>query len=438
MTTTMLYTTGASMDEPTNRFANKTNSSGKPRHRPKSIQIEPFDPNELSKKLTGLAVDQDGQPSQHTQLQVPMSASDMGEPSPRTIPTQQPASAMTPAASKSQKEKKDDKLNAPAPAAPQSRRGSIFDHLRFRGSNYTDETERQEEEDSKRKVRYRHVPQVAAQQFARTTTVEPLTQKAQPSSKGMRPVPGPHSMNNGTMSLQEYNRQYRRAQSLCSGRPSGPHGRTKLESTAEVDEETSQQKNPRISVQGQFWNDLKAGETGRRMSTGNMWGRSDSQLQVPLRRDSTAVGAVCQNSSSPMRRGSASSSGFSDVSSPFARDSGPASPFKTEFGSPNSPNRRGSDNTSAAPSSRRSSLANIANPQRAAEVHRVDWSQSDQPVKVRRDSKWGGLKQRKASSSQKTNNEEKLSPPGADTEAQAQPSTSLKSPKAGFLGRFKR
>ncbi|KAJ4315142.1 hypothetical protein N0V84_008530 [Fusarium piperis] len=436
MTTTMLYTTGASMDEPTNRFANKTNSSGKPRHRPKSIQIEPFDPNELSKKLTGLAVEQDGQPSQQNQLQVPMSANDMGEPSPRTIPAQQPTSSTTSATPKSHKEKKNDKLGTPTQAAP-SRRGSIFDHLRFRGSNYTDETERQEEEDAKKKVRYRHVPQVAAQQFARTTTVEPLAQKAQPSPQGMRSVPGPHSMNNGTMSLQEYNRQYRRAQSLCSGRPSGPPGRTRLESTAEVDEENSQQKNPRISVQGQFWNDLKAGEPGRRMSTGNMWGRSDSQLQVPFRRDSTAVGAVCQNNPTSGRRGSASSSGFSDVSSPFARDSGPASPFKTEFGGANSPNRQGSDNTSAAPS-RRSSLAGIANPQRAAEVHRVDWSQSDQPAKVRRDSKWAGLKQRKASTSQKTNNEEKLSPPGTETGAQAQPSTSPKSPKVGFLGRFKR
>ncbi|KAF4980352.1 hypothetical protein FDECE_17901 [Fusarium decemcellulare] len=427
MTTTMLYTTGASVDEPTNRFATKTNASGKPRHRPKSLQIEPFDPNELSKKLNGLAVEQGSQSSQSTQsgdsLQPPLSGSDLGAPSPRTVTTKQPPSSRKSSfAAKSGKEKKDDKLSVPStPAAPPSRRGSIFDHLRFRGSNYTDETQRQEEEDAKKPTRYRHVPQVAAQQFARTTTVEPLTQKAAPSPKGMRSVPGPHSMNNGTMSLQEYNRQYRRAQSLCSGRPSGTQGFTKLESTAEVDEEPAQQKSFRI------------GETGRRMSTGNMWGKHDGQSQGSFRRDSIGVGGFSQLNTASARRGSASSSGFSDASSPFARDSGPTSPFKQEFGGTNSPNqRRGSEASNAT--SRRGSLANMSNPQRAADVHRVDWSQSDQPVKVRRDSKWAGLKQRKASVNQQKPSNEKESTPA---EAEAQPSTSPKSPKAGFLKRFK-
>ncbi|KAM5355599.1 hypothetical protein ACJ41O_002245 [Fusarium nematophilum] len=439
----MLYSMASSVDDQKNRIAPKATASGKPRHRPKALQIEPFDPSELSKKLNGLVAQQGGS-SQSQAEESPKahaSGNDLNAPSPRTIPVKQAraatATTTTTVTAKPHKEK-EDKLPSPAPAAPPSRRGSIFDHIRFRGSNYTDETQRQEEEDAKRPVPYKHVPKHAAAQFARTTTVEPLAQKASPTTKSMRPLPGPHSMNHGTMSLQEYNKQYRRAQSLCSGRPSGPHGFTRLESTAEVDEEPSQG----TARHSQLWNEnFKLGaETGRRMSTGNMWGKPDSQSHAPFRRDSTAVGALAPGvNSSSMRRGSASSSGFSDVSSPFARDSGPTSPFRQEFGGSNSPNRQSSDNNSnnTAPPSRRGSLANISNPQQAANVHRVDWSQSDQPSKPRRDSKWG-LKNRKPSvgqaQTQQANNEKEI---GTTPESEVQTSTSPKSPKSGFLRRFK-
>ncbi|KAJ4271418.1 hypothetical protein NW762_000120 [Fusarium torreyae] len=328
--------------------------------------------------------------------------------------------------SKSAKKEKMDDKPLTSPSKP-PRRGSIFDAFRFRGSNYTDELQKQEEDDTQKPARYKHVPQVAAQQFARTTTVEPITQKASP--KGMKPVPGTHSMNHGTMSQQEYNRQYRRAQSLCSGRPAGAHNFSKLASTAEMDEGSAQQKkqNIRGSMCGRP-------EPPRRMSTGNMWGKSDPQPQSPFRRDSTGVGGFQGNSAPSARRESASSSGFSDASSPFARESGPTTPFRQEFGGNSPPHRRGSENSSGASGSRRGSLAGMANPQRAAEIHRVDWSQSDQPVKVRRDSKWGGLKHRKLSVSQLKPSEEREVPYVIETTSQS--STSPKSPKHGFLKRF--
>ncbi|KAF4967282.1 hypothetical protein FSARC_5112 [Fusarium sarcochroum] len=432
MTTTMLYTTGASMEEPMHRFTPTTNSSGRPRHRPKALKIQPLDPSELSAKLSDLSVEHDGQSGQSVHLdnslKPPMSARSIGAPSPRTIPPMYPASSVTTmVSSKSpKKEKVDDKLSSPSLSKP-PRRGSIFDAFRFRGSNYSDELQKKDDEDAQKPARYKHVPQVAAQQFARTTTVEPITQKSSP--KGTRPVPGPHSMNNGTMSLQEYNRQYRRAQSLCSGKPNGAHNFSKLASTAEMDEGSAQQKkqNTRGSIYGRP-------ELPRRMSTGDMWGKSDPQPQSPFRRDSTGVGGFQGNSASSARRGSASSSGFSDVSSPFARESGPTTPFRQDFGGNSPLHRRGSENSSGTSGSRRGSLAGMANPQRAAEIHRVDWSQSDQPVKVRRDSKWAGLKHRKTSVSQLKPSEEKEVPYVIETTSQS--FTSPKSPKTGFLKRF--
>ncbi|KAF5027558.1 hypothetical protein F66182_300 [Fusarium sp. NRRL 66182] len=438
MTTTMLYTTGASMEEPTHRFAPTTGCSNRPRHRPKALQIQPLDPNELSAKLNDLSVDHDGQPGHSVHLEdslrPPLSARSMGTPSPRTVSGMYPPSSITTTVSSKalKKDKMDDKLSVPSTPKP-PRRGSIFDAFRFRGSNYTDEVQKQEEEEARKPARYKHVPQVAAQQFARTTTVEPLTQKASPM--GARPAPGPHSMNNGNMSLQEYNRQYRRAQSLCTGRSVGAHSNfPRLASTAEMDEGFAQQgkQNPRGSIQGQFWNDNRP-ELSRRMSTGNMNGKNDAQCNNSFRRDSTSIGGSQGNTVSSGRRGSASSSGFSDVSSPFARESGPTTPFRQEFGTTSSPNRRGSEN-SAATGSRRGSFINVPNPQRVAEVHRVDWSQSDQPVKVRRDSKWAGLKQRKTSVSQPKLDREKEIPYVIETGPQS--STGSKSPKTGFLKRF--
>ncbi|KAF4455983.1 hypothetical protein F53441_1796 [Fusarium austroafricanum] len=435
MTTTMLYTTGVSMEEPAQGFAPTTVGSGKPRHRPKALQIQPLDPNELSAKLDNLLVENDGQPhhSVHPEdsLWPPLSAVSMGTLSPRTIPGTNASSSVTTAVSsrRSRKERGDEKLGLLSPAKP-PRLGSFFDAFRFRGSNYTDEIQKQEE-DAQKLVRYKHVPQVAAQQFARTTTVEPLTQKASPK-RGMRPVPGPHSMTNGTMSLQEYNRQYRRAQSLCSGRPAGANSFSKLTSTAELNEGSARQR--RQSARGSvLWNGNKP-ELSRRMSTGNMWAKSDPQSSPPFRRDSTGVVGFQGNSASSMRRGSASSSGFSDASSPFVRESGPTTPFKQEFGSNIPPNRRGSEQSAATSGSRRGSFVNVPNPQHAAEIHRVDWSQSDQPVKLRQDSKWGGLKHRKTSVSQQKLIDEKETFHATETGSQS--SDSPKSPKPGFLKRF--
>ncbi|KAM0340693.1 hypothetical protein ACHAPU_010365 [Fusarium lateritium] len=431
----MMYTTGASVEESINRFAPTTSNSGRPRHRPKALQIQPLDPSELSVKLNSLSIDIDGQPSHSTyiedSLRSPLSARSMGAPSPRTIPRVHSSSSVTTTVSSksSRKEKLDGKLNLPSPSKP-PRRSSIFDAFRFRGSNYTDEAQKQEEDSAQKPVRYKHVPQVAAQQFARTTTVEPLAQKASP--KVMKPAPGPHSMNVGTMSLQEYNRQYRRAQSLCNGKAVGLHSRPRLASTAETDEEVAQQRNQ--NVRGSMsWNGNRP-ELPRRMSTGNLWGKSETKSPSLFRRDSTGVGGSQTSSVSSVRRGSASSSGFSDASSPFARESGPATPFKQDFGGNNSPQRRGSEHSAATSGSRRGSFVNVPNPQYTAEIHRADWSQSDQPVKAQRDPKWGGLKHRKTSVSQQKSVDEKEIHNAV--EAVSQPSVSQKSPKSGFLKRF--
>ncbi|KAF4341733.1 hypothetical protein FBEOM_4325 [Fusarium beomiforme] len=430
MATTMLYTTGVSMEEPTHLFSPTTVGVGKPRHRPKALQIQPLDPNELSAKLNDISVEHDGQPrhSVHTEdsLRPPLSATSMGALSPRTIPGMHASSSVTPAVSSRafRKDKIDDKLSPPLSAKP-PRRSSFFDAFRFRGSNYTDERQMQEE-DVQKPVRYKHVPQVAAQQFARTTTVEPLTQKA--SSKGMRPPPGPHSMNNGAMSLQDYNMQYRRAQSLCSGRPTGASNFSRS-GGPELDKGSAQHKR-QTTRSSMIWNG-NGPELSRRMSTGNM------QSLAQPRRDSigTGVGGFQGNVVSSARHGSASSSGFSDASSPFVRESGPVTPLKQEFGINASPNRRGSENSAATSGSRRGSFVNIPNPQHTAEIHRVDWSQSDQPAKVRRDSKWGGLKHRKTSVSQQKPNAEDQNSISIKTGSQPS-SASPKSPKPGFLKRL--
>ncbi|KAF9774712.1 hypothetical protein IL306_007258 [Fusarium sp. DS 682] len=350
----------------------------------------------------------------------------MGAPSPRTVfgMHKSPSVTTTVSSRAFRKEKLDDKRSSPLSTKP-PRRGSFFDAFRFRGSNYTDEQQKQEENVQK-PVRYKHVPQVAAQQFARTTTVEPLTQKVSP--KGMRPAPGPHSMNNGTMSLQDYSRQYRRAQSLCSGRPTSASNFSKSGGT-ELDKGSVQRKR-QTTRSSMIWNG-NGPELSRRMSTGNM------QPPSQPRRDSTGtgVGGFQGNVLSSARRGSASSSGFSDASSPFVRESIPVTPFKQEFGINTSPNRRGSENSAATSGSRRGSFVNVPNPQHAAEIHRVDWSQSDQPVKARRDSKWGGLKHRKTSVSQQKPNTEDQNPSSIKTGSQ--PSlVSPKSPKSGLLKRF--
>ena len=430
MATTMLYTTGASVEEPSHGLTNATNNSGKARHRPKALQIKPLDPNELSAKLDDLSVGPYGQPSPSIHIEnsarPPLSATSMGAPSPRIIPAIKQSAQATPVSSRSfKKDKVDDKLNLPSPSKP-PRRGSIFDAFRFKGSNYTEEAQTQEVENAPKPARYKHVPQVAAQQFARTTTVEPLTQKASPN--GLRPPPGPRSMSNATISLQEYNKQYRRAQSICSGRPSSGHNNSRKGSYAEMNERSSQQKrqNPRTSM---HWQGNRP-ELPRRMSTGNMSWKNDPQPPSPFRRDSASVGGFQGNNAPSLRRGSASSSGFSDTSSSFARDSGLATPLKQEFSGNNSPNRRGSETSAATSGSRRGSFVNVPNPQHTAEIHRVDWSQSDQSTKIQQDFKWGGLKQRKTSVSQQKANNEKEGPHVIEA------AVAIKSPKTGFFKRL--
>ncbi|KAG8674707.1 hypothetical protein FPOAC2_00741 [Fusarium poae] len=432
MTTTMLYTTGASVEDPPHGLTNTANGCGKARHRPTALQIKPLDPSELSAKLGGLSVESYNQPSPSIHIEnsarSPLSVMSMGAPSPRTIPETHLSPSTTTMVSSASFKKGSGKLNLPSPGKP-PRRGSIFDAFRFKGSNYTDEAQSQQAGDAQKPAPYRHVPQVAAQQFARTTTVETLSQKTSP--KGMRPAPGPRSTSNATISLQDYHRQYKRAQSICSGRPSSGYSQSKLAGTVEMNERAPQQK--RQNARGSLSSYGNRPELPRRMSTGNMSGKNDPQPPSPFRRDSTGVGGFQGNIAPSIRRGSASSSGFSDTSSSF-RDSGPATPFKQEFGGNVSPNRRGSETSAATSGSRRGSFVNVPNPQHTAEIHRVDWSQSDQSAKVQRDSKWGGLKHRKTSVSQQKATDEKDGPRVVETASQ--PSISPKSPKPGFLKRF--
>ncbi|RGP70665.1 hypothetical protein FSPOR_3966 [Fusarium sporotrichioides] len=427
MTTTMLYTTGASVEDPPHSLTNTTNGSGKARHRPTALQIKPLDPSELSVKLGGLSVESYDKLSPSISARPPLSAISMGAPSPRTIPETRLSPSTTTTVSSASFKKDSGKLSLPSPGKP-PRRVSIFDAFRFKGSNYTEEAQSQEIEDAQKPARYKHVPQVAAQQFARTTTVETLSQKTSP--KGMRPAPGPRSMSNATISLQDYHRQYMRTQSICSGRPSSGHSQSKWTGTVGVNERASQQK--KQNARGSLSSHGNRPEPPRRMSTGNMSGKNDPQPPSPFRRDSTCVGGFQGTNAPSIRRGSASSSGFSDTSSSFTRDSGPATPFKQEFGGNISPNRRGSETSAATSGSRRGSFVNIPNPQYTAEIHRVDWSQSDQSAK--RDSKWGGLKHRKTSVSQQKAKDEKDDTQFVETASR--PSISPKSPKPGFLKRF--
>lgn len=427
MATTTIYAMSSSMDD-TSRLVPKMTVSGKMKHRPRTLNIDPFDPDELNRKLNVVVTGKFHEPqlSPCTQL----SGETLNSPSPRSASIDKQSQHIS---SRSRK-------NSTANAAPQQRRGSLLDRLGFgKGSNYSEKEA--EEERSNKPAPYKHVPKVAAEQFARTTTVEPLAQKAS-TAKQMRPSPGPHAI--GTFSLQDYNKQCKRSQSLCSGRVerAGSHHsfNTVLESTAEVDEEpllTSRSAQPHV------WNsgfELGPEASGRRMSTGNMWGKQDSlQPHVSFRRDSAGLVALHMQKSnnslnSGMRRGSNSSSTvFSfDNASPFQRESGPVSPFRSEFGSV-SPMREDSGN-----SSRRGSVAKIPNPQATANLHRPDWSQSDQSTKQRRDSKWSinSGKSRKASLSQKsTKDENEISSVEPNVEVDAPLPT--KSPKNGFLRRFR-
>jgi hypothetical protein len=197
------------------------------------------------------------------------------------------------------------------PASP--RRASLFSHFSFKGSNY----DPKEEEPAPKTPRYRHVPKNAASQFAKTTTVEPLTDK-QGVSKQMLPSPSPVK---GTMSVQDYNRMYRRTQSLSASRTyerSNSLFPAVLESTAEVDEEPLT-SNPRHSLQPHHMRGFNlAHELTRRMSAGNIHSKADVQRTVEM------PASPRRSSFSGGRHESVASSG-SDGNSPFRQDFGTAS-----------------------------------------------------------------------------------------------------------------
>ncbi|KPM39456.1 hypothetical protein AK830_g7103 [Neonectria ditissima] len=379
----------------------------KTKNRPKSLTLSPFDPNELSHKLSTVASEQDDDStdsmtseSQDSPKDDPMSKNTT--PSPKTTA----AKELSPKFSKQG-------------ASPASRRTSIFQHFSIKGSNYD---AKKDDDASPKPAPYRHIPKNAAAQFAKTTTVSPLTEKAVVTKQVKSPGPG--CMSNGTMSLQEYNKQSRRTQSLCHGRP--PHDRngnpfplTVLESTAEVDEEPNT-LNSRLSLQP---NQLRgfdlANEMARRMSTGNMRAQQRGGVEVPLpvvvRNDATNLSVFRQ-----------SSIGSADNMSPFHMSSGPTSPLRQEFDQQLSLVRRSSDANSNP--SRRSSVVNA---QRATvvDMYRVDWSQSDQS-KRRRDSRWSIMRGRIGSTSSKSDRKDSVSGESVEPGSPA-------SPKAGFLGRFK-
>ncbi|KAK7429251.1 hypothetical protein QQZ08_004261 [Neonectria magnoliae] len=382
-------------------------TTAKTKNRPKSLTLSPFDPSELSNKLSTVASDQDDDStasitsgSQDSPKEDLMSNNTT--PSPNTTT----AKALSP---------KFFKQNA----SPVSRRTSIFQHFSIKGSNYDP---KKDDDITPKAAPYRHVPKNAAAQFAKTTTVSPLTEKATVTKQVKSPGPG--CMSNGTMSLQEYNKQSRRTQSLCHGRPQDRSGNafplTVLESTAEVDEDPTT-LNSRLSLQP---NQLRgfdlANEMARRMSTGNMRPGQRGGVEVPppivVRNDSTNLSVFRQSSISSV-----------DNMSPFHTGSGHTSPLRHSFDQQQpSPGRRGSEANSNP--SRRGS---VVNPQRATvvDMYRVDWSQSDQS-KRRRDSRWSIMRGRIGSVSNKSDTKESVSGESVEPEPPA-------SPKTGFLGRFK-
>lgn len=427
----------------------------KPKNRPQALQLAPFDAGELSRRLSVVVAGQDDdevdpmsmvppksakESPRNYQLKKDRSMSFNDSASPRSVPRKEPSpKGLAPKLSA----RKDSTSEAPV------RRGSIFDRFNWKGSNFKEEEEQQKKPPAQ--PAYRHVPKHAASQFARTTTVETVSQKVTQVPKS---AVSSASLGNPPISPMEYNNMYRRAHSLCSGRPYDRNGQFGVRETiAEVDEESSQPKN-RQNGRG-----LTVNEPGglRRKSTGTMnsaYSRADVNIAMnQLRRDSTGMGSYPRRDSAGMsayqrrdsqgsggvRRDSASSN-RSNRSNPFKDppsngtpkrresdrgDTGPLSPFKQEFDGVDQL-RRGSDA--------------ITNSRRGSE-QRVDWSQSDEPAKkeARGESKWN-IKGRLGSISQrniqdKEGKQELLVP--NDT---SPPMLSPRSPKSGsgFLSKFKR
>ncbi|KAF7562714.1 hypothetical protein G7046_g1416 [Stylonectria norvegica] len=435
MSSTMTYKMNYPMEQ---RMAEKGNGPDKQKRRPSALTISPFDATELERRLSVVRAERGDnsvessqtEPAQQQQLLSPTyqlkkeaSNGHNNSASPRTVVAAEPSPK-----GRSPKPRKDSTTVETAPP----RRGSIFDRFSFKGSNLTEKDE-EPAPTAPAAPAYRHVPRSAAASFARTTTVATVSQKAQTVAKTSPTGHGPNSAGNAPY---EQNKAYRRAQSLCSGRPFDRNNAqfhlTVLETTAEVDEEPTKPK-ARHSLQGQTWTRFDGlDNNGRRMSTGNMNGSkargSDmSNGMPPFRRDSNGMagqkrrGSTSSNSN-PFRRDS-------DASTPGRRDSSiPASPFRQDF---DNASRRGSEN---APTSRRPSVVAMG------ERRSVDWSQSDEPVKhsavgaAKADSKWS-LRGRLGS----------VSKQGRDTrevlllsDEEADPPVLSKSPKNSFMSRFKR
>ena len=405
----------------------------KQKNRPAALNLAPFDAGELSRRLSAVATEQDAvsigsaspgpksaretSPKNYL-LKKDWQKSSNGSSSPRTVPAKEPSP-------KSFGAKLSLRKNSSSESAP--RRGSIFDRVRWKSSN---SDEKEEEEKQPTTPAYRHVPKVAAAQFARTTTVETVSQKVTTNGTAK---PSPRSGSFITpMSPQEYNRAYRRAQSLCSGRPNerkGSYQRSILTATTEVDEEPYGRNNAK-------WSRGFDANGVRRMSTGQMYSRSDVNVAMgQLRRDSAGVVSYQRRdsqssggyrrestSSGPLRRDSTSSGNTSRRRGSERHDSNPMSPFRSEFDGM-AHMRRDSEAKSVE---RRPSLA-------AAADHRVDWSQSDEPVKYsgslgRAESRWK-MKGRGGSISKE---------PLLKPEDISPPLLSPRSPKSGFLSKFKR
>lgn len=412
----------------------KPAAADKQKNRPAALNLAPFDAGELSRRLSAVASDQDTL-SIDSASTGPKSAREIspknyllkkdrqksfnGPSSPRTIPGKE-------SSPRSFAPKLSIRKQSTSESTP--RRGSIFDRVRWKSSNYD---EKEEEEKEPTTPAYRHVPKVAAAQFARTTTVETVSQKVSTTGASKQ------SPNSGSfispMSPQDYNKAYRRAQSLCSGRPyerKGSYQRNMLTTTAEVDEGPNQ-----YSVSSKWSRGYDANGV-RRMSTGQMYSRTDVNAAMgQLRRDSAGVVSYQRRdsqssggyrrdsaSSGPLRRDSTSSGNTSRRRGSDRHDSNPISPLRAEFDTM-AHMRRDSEAKSLE---RRPSLA-------AAAESRVDWSQSDEPVKFsgslgKGESQWK-MKGRLGSISKE---------PLLHAEEVSSPLLSPRSPKSGFLSKFKR
>ncbi|KAH7155310.1 hypothetical protein B0J13DRAFT_223029 [Dactylonectria estremocensis] len=394
MATTEILQTGddvqTTMNAPKEITARKSS-----KNRPKSLSLTPFDPNELSHKLSVVAMDKD---DDSTDTNVSES-----QDSPKADQAKPAASPMTTLANEPPT-----KPSKSRNGSTSSRRGSFF-NFSIKGSNYD---LKKDDDAIPKPAPYRHVPKTAASQFVKTTTIEPLEDKAVVTRHAKSPGHG-----NSAMSLHDYNRQYRRTQSFSHGRPYDRHGapHTVLESTAEVDEEGGQPIS-RLTLPSKLQSYSLTGETARRMSTGNIRARSTHQevLEVPppaaVRKDSTNM--------SVYRAASVSSTG--DNVSPWFQSSGTATPSsRVDVDS-----RRGSE--TSGPSRRGS-----ANAQRATmvDMYRVDWSPGR-----RRDSRWSIMRGRIGSVSKSSKDKREH---GSES-GESNPPESPTSPKTGFLGIFKR